>query len=367
MTITLRKKKLKNGKVSLYLDYYKDGKRTYEFLKLYVYEKVNDNLKRTHNKETLKLAESIKAKRTLEIQSTSYGFPAGFKSKVSLLEYFQITFNKQKARTGYVTTWKAAYSVLKKYPKGNVMLREVDDVWLNEFKNYLLTHPIRNIGGLLKPNSASGYFNILRVVLNRAFEERIITDNPTRRVKPIRWKDTHREFLTIEELQRMAQTDCESAILKRAFLFSALTGLRWSDVVKLKWREVSYEPTSGWHLRYKQQKTQVIESLPISEEAVKLLGEKNDPDVKPFDGLVYGWPNNDKLSRWVKAAGIEKKITFHCARHTYATIMLTKGVDIYTVSKLLGHAQLKTTQVYAKIIDQSKVDAVKKLPVLNIT
>ena len=142
--------------------------------------------------------------------------------------------------------------------------------------------------------------------------------------------------------------------MKRAALFSALTGLRFSDIKNLVWAELEFIEGNGYFIQFKQQKTKGVEMMPISDQAYSLLGESKDPNDKVFEGLNYSAYENKHLSNWIKAAGITKDITFHCFRHTFATLQLSGGTDIYTVSKMLGHRELKTTQIYAKIIDQTK-------------
>jgi len=137
--------------------------------------------------------------------------------------------------------------------------------------------------------------------------------------------------------------------------------LRWSDIQKLLWSEVQHSNEMGYYIRFIQKKTKGAETLPISEQAFNLLGERQDKDARVFVGLKYSAWHNLKLQQWVMRAGVTKTITFHCARHTYATLQLTMGTDIYTVSKLLGHRELKTTQVYAKIIDDKKKEAATKI------
>ena len=149
--------------------------------------------------------------------------------------------------------------------------------------------------------------------------------------------------------------------MKTAFIFSCLTGLRWSDINKLLWSEVQHSNDNGYYIRFRQKKTKGAETLPISEQAFGLLGERQAPEERVFKGLKYSAWHNLKLQQWMMKAGISKTITFHCARHTYATLQLTAGTDIYTVSKLLGHKELKTTQVYAKIIDEKKQEAANKI------
>jgi integrase len=150
-------------------------------------------------------------------------------------------------------------------------------------------------------------------------------------------------------------------MLKNAALFSAITGLRFSDIHKLVWNEVQYSELDGYFIQYRQKKTKGVEVLPISEQAFSLLGERKEPVEKVFDGLNYSAYLNRHLKQWVLKAGISKHITFHCFRHTYATLQLSQGTDIYTVSKMLGHRELKTTQIYAKIIDKTKREAADKI------
>jgi len=184
----------------------------------------------------------------------------------------------------------------------------------------------------------------------------MIRENPALRVKPLKAGDPHRQFLTFEELQLLAKTPCEIDLLKRAFLFSALTGLRWSDVKALTWENIKYSEQDGWFVQFTQKKTKGAETLPVSEQAIRFLGEKTDAATPILDGLLYSSWNNLKLREWILAAGITKKITFHCARHSFATLQLSMNTDIYTVSKMLGHRHLKTTEIYARVIDKKKIE-----------
>lgn len=157
-------------------------------------------------------------------------------------------------------------------------------------------------------------------------------------------------------------------MLKQAALFSALTGLRYSDIEKLVWGEVhrSREIIEGkesevYSIRFTQKKTHGVETLPISAQAYQLLGERGAADERVFRNLLYSSWQNFIILDWVRRAGISKHITFHNFRHTYATLQLTFGTDIYTVSKMLGHRDLKTTQVYARIVDKSKREAAERI------
>jgi len=150
-------------------------------------------------------------------------------------------------------------------------------------------------------------------------------------------------------------------MLKQASLFSALTGLRWSDIINLKWGDIHHSAEHGYYIRFVQQKTKGAETLYIPDQAYEQLGEKQRAEEPVFKGLKYSDYISLQISRWALRAGITKKLTFHCFRHTYATLQLTMGTDIYTVSKLLGHRNVKTTEIYTKVIDQKKIEAAKRI------
>ena len=267
---------------------------------------------------------------------------------------------EKTARVNY-GNWDSALKHLVKFAGKDVTFEEVDARWLEDFKKYLMTKAETKSCTPLSQNSQSSYFNKIKAALRQAFNEGVIPRNPADNVQGIKPGEPQREFLTQEELQAAANVDCEIPILKTAFLFSALTGLRWSDVQKLVWQEVQFSEANGWYIRFRQKKTKGAETLPISDQARQLLGERDEDEERVFRGLKYSSWHNIKLQQWMLRAGISKTVTFHTARHTAATLLLTNGVDIFTVSKMLGHKDLKTTQIYAKIIDQKKRDAANSI------
>ena len=237
----------------------------------------------------------------------------------------------------------------------------MNESFCNGFKEYLLTAPSRKSSKVsLSQNSAVSYFNKFKATLKQAYKDGFLDKDLNKRVECIKQAETERQFLTLEELQLLASTDCTEPILKQAAIFSALTGLRFSDIEKLVWGEIQHSREEGYYLRFKQKKTKGTETLPISEQAFALLGERRTPEAKVFSGLEYGLTQTD-LPKWLKKANISKEITFHCFRHTYATLQLSLGTDLYTVSKMLGHREIKTTQVYAKIIDKQKREAANRI------
>jgi integrase len=170
-----------------------------------------------------------------------------------------------------------------------------------------------------------------------------------------------RAFLTLNEVKRLVETKCDQTVLKDAFLFCVLTGLRWSDIAHLTWEEVKGNDVDGWYLHFKQRKTKFYHVLPITQQARELLGERLDSNLIIFKDLKYNSKTSIELCRWAIAAGVAKRITFHSARHAHATLLLSYGVDIYTVSKLLGHKHVVSTGRYAHVTDRLKTEAINKL------
>jgi len=177
---------------------------------------------------------------------------------------------------------------------------------------------------------------MFKATLNQAHKDGCLQVDLSRRLTSIKSAETHRNFLTIEELNSLVKAPCKDSLLKRAALFSALTGLRHCDIIKLVWAELEYIDGNGYFIKFTQQKTGNIETMPISEQAFGLLGERKEPTDKIFQGLAYSAYYNKQLYQWIGAAGITKDITFHCFRHTFATLQLSNGTDIYTVSKNAG-------------------------------
>jgi integrase len=369
----LSKENLDKGRrimTSLYLDYnLKPGdKRHYEWLNLHIFEWPKTNLEKDHNKQTLLLAESIRAKRLVDQQSTSHGFISNVTGKIDFIEYFKkLTEKKLEESKGNHGNWQSTYHHLANYCNGHVYtLERIDENFLEGFKEYLSKNISRRGEGKISPNSALSYFNKVRAAIREAYQKKLIKDNPCSRVKGLKAAETRRQYLTLEELQAMAAIPCSNELLNKAFMFSALTGLRWSDVRAMTWDKIKHSEKDGWSLQFTQQKTKAMEVLPVSEQAVKVLGERKENSTEIFKGLIYTVWMNTQLQNWVTDAGINKKITFHCARHSFATLHLTMNTDIYTVSKLLGHRHIKTTEIYAKVIDKKKIAAANSIPELHM-
>ncbi|MEM0518971.1 MULTISPECIES: site-specific integrase [Aequorivita] len=360
MKVTLRKRN-QGGKTSLYLDYYHKGKRKAEYLKLYLDPAAKTKEAKEVNKKTLQLAETIRAQRQIEIQNGVYGFRDNEKLKASFTNYIELLTEKRKDSTGNYGNWDSMLKHLKSYIPWDTTFSEVNREFVQGFKEFLDKEVKTKGNQSLSQNSKYSYFNKLRAALKQAVKDGIIPTNPAEGIDGFKQGEPQREFLTLEELQAAVKAECEIPQMKTAFIFSCLTGLRWSDINKLLWSEVQHSNEMGYYIRFRQKKTKGAETLPISAQAFGLLGERQDKDERVFKGLKYSAWHNLKLQQWMMKAGISKTITFHCARHTYATLQLSAGTDIYTVSKLLGHRELRTTQIYAKVIDEKKKEAANKI------
>ncbi len=372
--VKLRQKKISGERQSLYLDFYPaikhpdTGQLTRrEFLGLYVFDKAKNPIDKQHNKETLLLSEQIRQKRENHLNKPE--IYTGFEKEqlrikeqgeLNFIPYFKALADKRKASNH--DNWVSAYNYLETFTKGNLKFADLNERFCNEFKEYLLTTKSNKSNKVtLAQNSAVSYFNKLKAALKQAYKEGYLPSDLNSKIQPVKQAETQRNFLTIEELNSLVKTECNNPLLKRAALFSALTGLRFSDIKNLVWGELEYIEGNGYFIQFKQQKTKGVEMMPISEQAYSLLGECKESTDKVFEGLSYSAYENKRLSNWIRAAGITKDITFHCFRHTFATLQLSEGTDIYTVSKMLGHRELKTTQVYAKIVDKTKREAADKI------
>ena len=287
------------------------------------------------------------------------------RSVCDFIKYFEELKEKRHKNSSksIQVNWNRELTLLKQYTEGRPMFfGDIDLNLIEDYKEYLINAPQGGSKtGTISRNTASTYFSIFKAALHQAFIDGYLTIDLAAKSKNIYYEESQREYLTLEELNKLAATPCDSPILKRAALFSALTGLRHSDIKQLKWKDL-VKDQEHYRILFTQQKTKGVEYMPISDQAYQLCGEKGDYDRLIFEGLQDPSWISRPIARWIEAAGITKHITFHCFRHTYATLQLTLGTDIYTVSKMLGHKKVTTTQIYAKIVDEKKeaaADAIK--------
>lgn len=359
------RQRLNKDKISLYLEIYsgytlnKNGgtkaKRKRQTLDYFLYANPKTPTQKSHNKDSLRKAEAIRSEMDKEILNGKYGFKSNSGGKINFIEYFRKLTEDRLSSTGNYGNWDSVLKHLIKFSGESLYFDSIDGKYCEGFKIYLQTTKTKSEKNL-SSNSISSYFNKFRAALNQAVNDEIILVSPARNTSIPKAIESKREYLTEDELKNLINAECRYDILKRAFLFSCYTGLRWSDINKLVWSEVRKEGEK-WRVVFHQKKTKGLQYHPIPNKALELMGEHKAQDEKVFVGLRYSAYMNTALSQWVLRAGITKTITFHCGRHTFATMLLNKRIDIFTVSKLLGHSEIKTTQIYANIIDQTKIDA----------
>ena len=351
MSVTLRKRKLPSGRTQLYLDIYHLGNRRTEALGFFL------DKDRFQNRETLKMAEEVRAKRQLDLQAEMHGLTGTHNRKASVLKYLN---EQAQLRTSPNTrlSWKQAIEAFENFAGSTVTFGDLKPQLFEKFKTHLLNR--------LSANSALVYFARIKTALYQAVRDNLLPANPAGKTT-IRKTETLPVHLSINEIRRLSKTPCPNDQVKQAFLFSCFSGLRYSDVDRLTWDKVK-----GEYLEFTQRKTGEAERLPLSPQALQIL--RKQKRAQPSPNLERELPANavfflpsqpvvDKqLKKWAKTAEIDKPLSMHKARHSFATIALSSGIDIYTVSKLLGHKNLATTQIYAKVVDEKKRRAMNRLP-----
>lgn len=379
--ISLRARKLKNGNFTIYLDtYIKGRKRELEYLYLYLIPE-NDAPARILNENTKRAAikifnERINEHLTGKANIKTIGDTSG---KIKLLDWID-AYASNKLENGLS---KGSYNNIKNMRnylvrfENNTNLIDVDVSFISDFVHYL-----HNCGRIivspktgkeikkcepLSQKTIANYMGALRSALKRAEYDSKISKSPFKQLNDddkrlFQAPKSNRTYLTIEEVKTLKECNVlENEQTKQAFLFACFTGLRLSDVRSFKWSDIQKDGVM-WVRDFKMKKTKERLVLPISEEARKWMPSK----VDGIDTIFYKLPHADcelnrQIHRWVKAAGIKKYVTFHTSRHTFATMLLTKDVSIYTVSKLLGHRNIATTQIYADLVGQKKVEAINTL------
>ncbi len=364
--VRIREKRLNDGNISLYLDMYYMGTRKKEGLKLYLVPEVNAAAK-LQNRNTLKLAEQIKAERILDIQQHGLvNWENVKKGRMTLSAWVEkYTKDENGLTPASMRSKRNAQARVEQYllyiGKPNLALKEVDKDFCKGFIAFLKTCTFNNGKKTLGSTTCRIFMNRLAAALNMAVREGLIDNNPFKlldaKEKPQK-KSAMREFLTIEELRTLIATPCRYEIVKKAFLFSCFTGLRYSDMMALKWDEI-HKAADGktLYIEHEQVKTKNMVTIPLSNEALKWMPRKSKGDERVFHQLhITSTTVEVVLGEWMQEAGIQKHITYHCSRHTAATLLLTLGADLYTVSKILGHRSIRMTEVYAKIVDKKKIE-----------
>lgn len=366
--VTLREKPIKGGaEVSLYLDYYppiinpdngKDTRR--EFLNIHLKAVPRTAAERMANADQRRIAEAIRTRRQVEVLEGGVSFRVKEEGVAAdFLKFFADEMERQHGttRTNYLVCLRRFREFLN---ADTLPFDQLNRNLVENFRNHLAAMVNRKSRAAvnINPNSAANYFKKFKAVLRQAYKKELIEKDLAAMVEGVKGVKCEKEFLTADEIRKLIATPCCKEVLKRAALFSIFTGLRISDVRKLTWAEVRRDGDK-YFLQYVQKKTGSPEILPLPSVAVFMLGERAADGVRPFEGLPK--LTTQYIEQWTTAAGITKKITFHCFRHTAATQLIENGVDIYTVQKILGHASVATTQIYARLLDDKKRAAMETI------
>lgn len=350
--VHINQRPVKGGGYSLHLDYRIGGKRIREFLKLYLVP-VKTPADKIKNSETIRLATEIKNRRIRELDSGELNVNMPKKiENVFAVDYFRKKIKSIKVKNSRENN-ENMVNHLEDFRK-NATLAEINRDFYKKFVDHLLNK--------LSVNSARLIAVLLKARLHDAYIDGMIANMPDLYGIVPKKESTDIDFLTLDELKAMVSTELPKEIktpeeIKNPFLFCCFTGLRFSDVKALRWENIE---NSTIVLRMK--KTKEIVRVPISENARRFLPEEQEKGlvfkIGPLNTLTRG------LKLWAKEAGIKKDLHFHMSRHTFGTLALDNGADIYTVSKLLGHRNVETTQIYAKVLDEGRRKAVDAIPLL---
>lgn len=378
---------LSDGRESLFLDYYfgykmvydeakdkevakKDRKR--ETLKLYLWQAPRTPIERQQNKEMLELAKKIRFERGQELLESIEGYRLKKDRSINFLDYFQSyidSYTKTDIRMMQIALqrFKDFLSETPEYTKFVISIKpeQLNKDMMIAFTEYLQS---RSVG-----EGAKSIYQRFKKVINYAIEHDVMIKNPCIGVS-IRVDDQilRKDVLSMEEAQVLINThyDNENPDVRRAFILSLYCGLRFCDVKELTYKNVDY---SNKLLKFEQNKTKGHSAasgvvIPLNDGLLSLIGEP------PADGdkntLIFPLPTYESclksLKRWVKRAGINKHISWHCARHSFAVNILNNGANIKTVASLLGHSGLKHTEKYTRAVDRLKEDAINSLPELKL-
>lgn len=356
MAIKLRQKVNADNTTTLYLDIYHNGKRKYEFLQqIKLTTKPKNPIDREQNKAHRELAKKILAKRQHELESNDYDLTPSFKQNTDFVAYFNEFITKYKKKD--LRLIEACFSKFKDYLKEaeikTLTAKELDASIVNEFRNYLIEK--------LNGESPANYFKKFKLVTKQALRQNILLKDPTLDIRIESKQGIKKQVLTPPEIQLLAKTPATNEEMKKAFIFSLYTGLRYSDIINLKWQNVDF---NNKRLHVIQEKTKEEVNINLHPTALNILS-----NPKKTTEYIFNLPShtacNKGLKHWVKKAGINKKITWHCARHSFATNIIFFGADVNTASSLLGHTSLRYTERYTRVVKALKEQAINNLPEAN--
>ena len=269
---------------------------------------------------------------------------SGNYDRQSFTEFIKKDIEQFKSNYTYNTIrkYKSVLAILQAY-KGNIPFIDVGPVFWRKYEQYL-----KRRGN--NQNTIQKAFAVLNVFLNRAVASEVIKLNPLANIKVAKG-ESRLKYLTIDELGLLealykTKLSIQHERALRCFLFCCYTGLRFSDIKALKYKNIE----NNSHLVTKMKKVKKTVRIPLSDFALELLPAVENPLPEMNVFRVYtNQPMNRYLKQIAENAGIKKDIGFHYSRHTFGTCSIEKGIDVYTVKEIMGHSNVVTTQIYAKV------------------
>lgn len=334
---------------------------------------------RNENEQTLQIAKEIRRQREHELATEIDGHKLRSEVEVDFFAYCQeylANYTKKDVRCINTAITRFSKFVKRNYPQYAKRLKpsQIDREMIARFVDYL------NDPKVCKGEGARTTYARFKKIVLYAVDHGTFTADPSHGVTPPPRNNDglRKEVLSLDELQQLARADRKgmNPDVCRAFLFCALySGQRFCDVSELTFKGIDY---SNQLLSFKQAKTKgrsshSVVTIPLSKEALEFLGKPQPTknDTNPRDQKVFNLPTadgcNQDLRDWVRRAGIDKHITWHCARHTFATNLVHAGADIETVKELMGHSSTKETEIYFHTFNTDKKRALAALPKLDLS
>lgn len=338
----------RNRPYRVQLDFLLNGKRIRETIKDTTFYP-NDS--KEIKKEKERIIDRVKSQLEIELGNAKNGLISRQLQKANFIEYFENLGNKKDPNTK--TAWDNTLKHLITFQGKKISFENVTATWLENFLTYLKED--------LSTNTVFTYFNKISATLNQAVKEKIITENPCNYINRPKKTETEITFLTRDDIQKIINTEFFDNEAKNAFLLSCYTGLRASDIKALKWSHIKENK-----IQLSQTKTKNVVYIPLNQNALNILKNQKHNEETVFNLSDHISSLNRTVKKMLVKSEIKKDIHFHCARHTFATLLVTSGVNIFTISKLMGHRDIKSTLVYAKVIDEEKEKAVNSMIEFNL-
>jgi integrase len=339
---------------SIFYGYYPDSngnkkaKRERKSMQLSYDLKPTTLFAKKEKKEVLAMAEKILFQREKEFQTEKVGLGKSYMAETNLFEWIQKHLNNTKMTLNNRNAYENTINKLKMYRGSYTLINQVDYDYCRGFAQFL-SNTLKKDGGSLSSSTIDSYYKKLTIICKELVQQGILKKNPAIGVKLPKVTHKRKEVLNKEEIQAIMETECRIKVLKEYFIFSVFTGIDNATCQELRWK--NYVVEDGVHkLKFTRTKTNHSYGFPLSQNAVDWLNKldrKSDED-KIFIGLTYGGHQNNILLLWLKDAGINKHITPHCARHTFAYHFYKKTKDLFTVMNVMAHKDVSTTQRYLR-------------------